>query len=143
MRSEKRNHAERSAVGRSSDSGEDPFRHSIEAVMACGCRERGETGIEFMPDGQRCEFPGCDEPIVQPACGGVRRRYCSHDHRAAARRLRSITRVEAGRAAAPAVRGRSSVEHRSSPLPVWIADPFSIPENMRSTDDFIHQDVRG
>jgi hypothetical protein len=111
--------------------------------MACGDSERGETRIEFMPDGQRCEFPGCDEPIVQPACGGARQRYCSRDHRTAARKLRSVARVESGPAPAPAVHSRSSAEHKSSPLPVWLSDPFSIPQNTRSTDDFLGQDVRG
>jgi hypothetical protein len=70
-----------------------------------------------MPDGPRCEFPGCDEAIVQPAPGGPRRLYCSYDHRAAARRLRSIARFSAGPVPEP----------EEKPFPDWITDPFAVP----------------
>ncbi len=45
-----------------------------------------DTGNDRQPG--VCEYPGCDEAVVQPPTGGPRRRYCSDAHRAAARRLR-------------------------------------------------------
>lgn len=76
-----------------------------------------------MPEGQQCAFPGCDEPVMQPACGGTPRLYCSHNHRVAARRLRSIARTEAEPAPDRELNGRSD------PRPAWIANPFSLPQN--------------
>lgn len=74
-----------------------------------------------MPDGQRCEFSGCDETIAQPAgSGGPRQRYCSYEHKAAARRLRSAARVTSGTDRGP------------HPLPDWVADPFSARSAVRS-----------
>jgi hypothetical protein len=92
---------------------------------------------EFMPDEQRCEFPGCEETIVQPECGGTPRRYCSHDHRVAARRLRSVTRVETDPTPARAAHRGSGVEAGSRPLPVWITDPFAVPEGSRPADHLV------
>jgi hypothetical protein len=83
-----------------------------------------------MPDGQRCEFPGCEESIVQPVCGGTRRRYCSHEHRVAARRLRSVTRIETDPTP-------MRVEAGSRPLPAWITDPFAVPEASRPADHLV------
>jgi hypothetical protein len=77
---------------------------------------------------QRCEFPGCEEIILQPPAGGARQRYCSPDHRTAARRLRSIARIESG------VSGHSGAARTPGPHPVWIIDPFAVPETTRPAD---------
>jgi hypothetical protein len=74
-----------------------------------------------MPDGQRCEFSGCGESIAQPAGGGPHRRYCSYEHKAAARRLRSAARITSGTDRAP------------RPLPEWVTDPFSTRSAARSS----------
>jgi hypothetical protein len=109
---------------------------------------RIEIGIELMPDGQhpesqQCALPGCDETIAQPECGGPRRLYCSYDHRATARRLRSIARFEAAVVPAQAVNGRNNSpephkprrvppqERKSSIAVPWITDPFSLPPNLQ------------
>jgi hypothetical protein len=90
-----------------------------------------------MADGQQCEFPGCEESIVQPVCGGTPRRYCSHDHRVAARKLRSVTRNEAGPAPARIADRRHDVDQGSCPLPVWITDPFAVPAGSRPAEHLV------
>jgi hypothetical protein len=88
------------------------------------------------PESQQCALPGCDETIAQPECGGPRRLYCSYEHRAIARRLRSIARFDAAAVPAQATKGRHSSpgpiqrvppQERQSSIVPWITDPFSLP----------------
>jgi hypothetical protein len=105
-----------------------------------------------MPDGQhtalqQCALPGCDETVVQPKCGGPRRLYCSHEHRATARRLRSIARFEEAAVPVKAMNGRNSSpepfqprqvppqERRSNSTAPWISDPFSLPPDVQRHGD--------
>jgi hypothetical protein len=94
------------------------------------------------PESQQCALPGCDETIAQPECGGPRRLYCSYDHRATARRLRSIARFDSAAVPAQVTNGRNSSpepiqrrvppqERKSSIAVPWISDPFSLPPDLQ------------
>jgi hypothetical protein len=78
-------------------------------------------------------LPGCAAIIEQPEDGGPPQLYCTRDHRAAARRLRSIARFDAQPAPAEVAIARTGAIMPFPPvppqgsLPTWVADPFSIP----------------
>jgi hypothetical protein len=95
-----------------------------------------------MPEGhhaelQYCALPGCGETFVQPQGGGERRLYCTHAHRATARRLRSFARCEADPVPEPVAIRRTSTPRPGRKVPAqgsgpniaarWINDPFSLP----------------
>jgi len=98
-----------------------------------------------MPEGsaesQCCALPGCDETIVQPQDGGPPRLYCTHEHRATARKQRRVARFEVNPVPTPAAISRTATTRPAEQVPSqasrpriatpWIADPFSLPPDIK------------